>query len=52
MATSEQDLEDRKRELMQKRIELEKTDSLRELTVREVQDVSYNNNLSAAVVLF
>ena len=41
LATSEQDLEDKKRELMQKRIELEKTESLKELTVREVQDVSY-----------
>ena len=41
LASSEQELEAKKRELMQKRIELEKADALKDLTVRQVQDVSF-----------
>ena len=37
---SEEDLDSKKKELMHKRIELEKTDALKELTVRQVHDVS------------
>ena len=40
LAGSEKELDARKKELMHKRIELEKTDALKELTVRQVHDVS------------
>jgi hypothetical protein len=40
LANSQQELEDKKRELMKKRIELEKADALKDLTIRQVSDVS------------
>ena len=40
LANSEQELEAKKCELMQKRIELEKADALKDLTIRQLQDVS------------
>ena len=40
LANSQQELEAKKIELTQKRIELEKADALKDLTIRQVQDVS------------
>ena len=36
LSTSEQELDAKKRELMSKRIELEKTDALKDLSIRQV----------------
>ena len=41
LASNEQELEAKKRELMSKRIELEKTDALKDLSIRQVSDVSF-----------
>ena len=41
LAASESELDERRRELMHKRIELEKTDSLKDLTTRLVHEVSF-----------
>ena len=40
MNAGQEDLDEKKRSLMQKRIELEKQDALKDLTIRQMHDVS------------